>query len=131
MSFDVAEASALSASMAIFGRRAAIYPMAASAGPNAARVLDPARVAMASVAVIRSEHAARIETGDNGMGRAVGTFRQGQQGVRHMATVAASDGVSARIGDEMVYEDRPDIRYRITEAQPDGGASITFILTRV
>lgn len=129
--FDDMDAGALAASMAVFGKSATIYPMAAPAGPNAPRTIDPARAVMADISVIRSEHAARIETGDNGMGRAVGTFRQGQQGMRHMATVAVAEGGSARVGDELMYADRPDVRYRIMEVQPDGGASITFILTRV
>ncbi len=129
--WDGMDAGALDVTMAIFGRLATVYPMTPGAGPNAPRQIDPAREAIAAITVIRTEYSDRIETGDNGMGRAVGTFRQGAQGQRHIVTLPAGPASAARVGDELVYEDRPMIRYRLTEPHPDGGAGVAYILTRV
>lgn len=119
---------------AVFGGDVTVtlYPMAqATAGPNAARRADTARAILSGVPVIRSENAVRVVTGDNGMGRSAGTWRQGVAERRHVVSIKAGLAWEPLVGDELVYSDRPDLRYRLTEPQPDGGAGLHFVLARV
>lgn len=133
--FSALDALTFEASLAVFGDLATLYPMKpGTAGPNAAPVAaaDPARPVQAGILVVRSEWAERVEIGGQGMPMPPGGFRAPAAGNRHVVSLKA-DSLSwlPAKGDELEYADRPGIRYRITELQPDGLAGLHGVLARL
>lgn len=126
--FDTLDRLNLRASLVLFGRPATLHPMkVAAAGVNAKAEIetDPDRPTLTGVAIIRSEWADRLQIGGQGMPTPTGSFRQAARGVSHVATLMPAELPWAPAkGDEIEYDDRPGIRYRITEPMPDGGAGL-------
>ncbi|KFC63982.1 hypothetical protein FG93_05492 [Bosea sp. LC85] len=131
--FAALDAMMLDAAQAAFGDRSTLYPMKpGAAGLNGGSVADPDRVILIGVPVIRSEWNERAQLGGRGMPMPPGNFGQGVSGTRHVATVkpAALGWVPGK-GDELEYEDRPGIRYRVAEPMPDGLSGLHLSLTRI
>ena len=126
--FDTLDAINLRTSLVLFGRPATLHPMkTAAAGVNAKPEpeTDPDRATLTGVAVIRSEWADRVQIGGNGLPTPPGAHKLAARGVSHVATLMpGSLAWAPRKGDEIEYDDRPGIRYRITEPMPDGGAGL-------
>lgn len=134
-SFDILDEIMLKTDLQLFGRCASLYPKTVgAAGPNArsATSTDPDRSALFGVRVIRSEWSARVQIGGQGMPTPAGAFRMAARGVSHVATVMPKllDWVP-KAGDELVYDDRPDDVYRLTELMHDGGAGLHCGLAKV
>lgn len=126
--FDTLDAINLRTSLVLFGRPATLHPMkTAEAGVNARSEpeTDPDRATLTGVGVIRSEWAERVQIGGQGLPMPAGAHRMAARGVSHVATLMpAGLAWTPRKGDEIEYDDRPGLRYRITEPMPDGGAGL-------
>ena len=131
--FDDLDALSLEAALGVFGDLCTVYPMKPGpAGPNAPRVADEARDPLDAVPVIRSRWSERLQIGGQGMPTPRGAFARGVSGQRHVATVKIVDlAWPPRQGDELAYDDEPDVRFRISELMPDGLAGQHLGLTRV
>lgn len=124
--FDQLDAIMLRTDLALFGRKATLFPMKAGpAGVNGPTIADSARAALSGVAIIRSEWSDRVQIGGQGMPVPPGHFKLALAGLRHIATVQPS-ALAWRPGkgDELVYDDRPGLRYVVAEPMPDGGAGL-------
>lgn len=134
-SFDILDEVMLRTDLQLFGRPATLYPMKnGAAGPNARAVAetDPSRQVLAGIVVIRSEWTERVQIGGQGMPTPAGGHRMAARGISHVATVMPKLLAWApKPGDELVYDDRPDTRYRLTEMMPDGGAGLHCGLAKV
>jgi hypothetical protein len=124
--FDALDAIMLRTSQALFGRTATLYPMKPGpAGVNGPSVTDASRATLAGVAVIRSEWSERVQLGGQGMPVPSGHFKLASAGFRHIATVQPSVlAWRPGKGDELAYDDRPDVRYVVSEPMPDGGEGL-------
>lgn len=133
--FDTLDAINLRTSIVLLGRPATLHPMkpgAAGVNAKAEPETDPDRATLTGVGVIRSEWAERVQIGGQGMPTPTGAFRQAARGVSHVATLMpAGLAWSPRKGDEIEYDDRPGIRYRITEPMPDGGSGLHCGLAKI
>jgi hypothetical protein len=128
--FDALESLMLGTNVALYARPCTVYPMK-STGPNSVVVADPNRPTL-RVMAIRSEWSATVDNGDNGMGRASGAFRTGTNAQVSRATFQVTDMLwPPGRQDEMVWDDRPGLRYRISEPLPDGGTGLTVTLNRI
>ncbi|CAN7316838.1 hypothetical protein LJR009_001599 [Bosea sp. LjRoot9] len=131
--FDALDAMNLRTSLVLFGRPATLHPMKPGAsGVNAAAAPDTSRDTLTGVAVIRSEWSERVQIGGNGLPTPAGAFKLGAMGIRHIATVMVS-GLpwTPAKGDELEYEDRPGLRYRMIEPMPDGLSGLHLGLSKV
>lgn len=125
-SFDALDAIMMRTDLALFGRKATLYPMKPGpAGVNGPMVADTARATLGDIDVIRSEWSDRLQIGGQGMPVPPGHFKTASAGIRHVVTLqpSALDWTPGK-GDELVYDDRPDLRYVVAEPMPDGGAGL-------
>lgn len=131
--FDDLDALTLDAAQALFGDTATLFPMKPGpSGVNGASVADDDRPSLPGVPVIRSEWSERVQIGGQGLPTPPGHFGRANAGARIVATVRpAALAWVPRKGDELVFDDRPDIRYRVSEPMPDGGAGLHLGLTRI
>lgn len=133
--FDILDELSLRTDLALFGRCATLFPMmtgAAGVNSKAEGETDPRRPVLEGVRVIRSEWAERVQIGGQGMPTPTGAFKMAARGVTHIATLMPKLlGWAPQKGDELVYDDRPEIRYRLTELMPDGGAGLHCGLAKV
>ncbi len=133
--FDDLDALMLGTAQVLFGDVVTLYPMRpGAAGPNgkAEADTDPARPITADVRVIRAEWAERVQIGGGGLPTPAGAFRLAAAGRVHLVTFLRETlPWLPRVGDELVYDDRSGLRYRLAEAMPDGGAGLHFRLSLV
>lgn len=131
--FDALDAINLRTCLALYGRRATLWPMkAGAAGVNSKAAADPSRAVLTGVRVIRSEWSDRVQIGGEGLPTPQGAFKLAARGIPHVATVmpAALAWVPVK-GDELEYDDRPGQRYRVVEPMPDGGAGLHLGLAKL
>jgi hypothetical protein len=130
--FDDLDAMVLDSAQTAFGDTATIFPMSTGGGVNGKPEADAGREDMTGVSLIRSEWSERVQIGGNGMPTPKGAWGAPAAGFRVVVTLALA-GLAwvPRKGDEIVFDDRPDVRYRIGEPMPDGGAGLHLGLTRI
>ncbi|QEL26149.1 hypothetical protein FQV39_28725 [Bosea sp. F3-2] len=116
----------------LFGDTATIFPMTTGGGVNGKPEADASRESMTGVTVIRSEWSERVQIGGNGLPTPPGAFKVAAAGFRVVATLQPA-GLQwvPRKGDEIVFDDRLSIRYRISEPMPDGLSGLHLGLTRI
>jgi hypothetical protein len=122
--FDAAREVTAGAVAGLHARDVTLFPMR-SAPPAGKPEPDPTRAMQASRA-IRSQAPVGIDlSGEQSVGRGGnGNFRTGAASVEARATFQAADlgGWQPRVGDDLVWADRPDERWRIARRLPlDGG----------
>lgn len=130
--FDELDALVLDTAGTLFGDCASIFPMRPAGSVNAAPEDDPERPILTGVTMIRSEWSERVQIGGQGLPTPAGAFKVASAGFRVVATLKHC-GLPwvPRKGDEIVFDDRPDVRYRVAEPMPDGLAGLHLGLTRV
>lgn len=130
--FDALDAMVLETAESLFGDPATIYPMTTGGGVNGKPEPDVSRPLLAGVMMIRSEWSERVQIGGQGLPTPPGAFKMASAGFRVVVTLRHC-GLAwvPRKGDEIVFDDRPSVRYRISEPMPDGLAGLHLGLTRI
>lgn len=130
--FDDLDALVLETAGTLFGDTATIFAMTTGGGVNGKPGPDASREQMTGVVVIRSEWSERVQIGGNGMPTPKGAFGAPLAGFRVIGTLKLA-GLAwvPKQGDELVYDDRPSVRYQIAEPMPDGLAGLHLGLTRI
>lgn len=111
----------------LHGQPATLRPRMTNAakGPNSQRESDPSRPET-PCRVVRTEAPARFNVADNGIGRNPGMMRTATSGARFLVTFPEGMAVSPRVGDHLVFEDRPGLVYELGETLPGDMPGITF-----
>ncbi len=128
--FDQMDAATMGIAQTFFAVETIITPMRRLTldTPPAA---DPDRPPV-TLKGIRNEWNERLDNDNNGIGTSSGQYRTGVAGIRLRVTFRAADlPFSPRIGDEVIYSDRPAKRYTVSELLPDGGEGLSLALNEV
>ena len=128
--FDQMDAAAMAVAQTFFAVDATIMPMCRLTLDTPA-VADPDRRAVTLMA-IRSEWSERVDNDNNGIGGTQGQYRAGVAGLRLRVTIRSADlPYLPRVGDEVMYSDRPNKRYSVSEVLPENGEGLTLALNEV